>query len=121
MKDFQDLILDGTKIGWHADRVKAWENGQRVAPVTIDMALTRAFYKVRWNAVEQNFRKLQYKVKEVNQRARDRQEVQGLQFEQLYTENTALQRQLKAMERTVQDLTTKAELWRRRCIVGTTK
>ena len=22
MKDFQDLILDGTKIGWHADRVK---------------------------------------------------------------------------------------------------
>ena len=31
MKDFQDLILDGTKIGWHADRVKAWENGKRIA------------------------------------------------------------------------------------------
>ena len=37
-----DLILDGTKIAWHQQRVEAWERGQRVAPVTIDMALTRA-------------------------------------------------------------------------------
>ena len=37
-----DLILDGTKIGWHLDRVQAWERGERIAPITIDMALTRA-------------------------------------------------------------------------------
>ena len=36
------LILDGTKIGWHMDRVRAWERGERIAPITIDMALTRA-------------------------------------------------------------------------------
>ncbi len=36
------LLLDGTKIGWHLDRVRAWERGERVAPITIDMALTRA-------------------------------------------------------------------------------
>jgi MoaA/NifB/PqqE/SkfB family radical SAM enzyme len=36
------LILDGTKIGWHLDRVRAWEQGERIAPITIDMALTRA-------------------------------------------------------------------------------
>ncbi len=38
----EQLILDGTKIGWHLDRVKAWERGERIAPITIDMALTRA-------------------------------------------------------------------------------
>ena len=37
-----ELILDGTKIAWHQDRVKAWERGERIAPITIDMALTRA-------------------------------------------------------------------------------
>jgi MoaA/NifB/PqqE/SkfB family radical SAM enzyme len=36
------LILDGTKIGWHQDRIEAWERGERIAPITIDMALTRA-------------------------------------------------------------------------------
>lgn len=36
------LILDGTKIGWHIDRIQAWERGDRFAPITIDMALTRA-------------------------------------------------------------------------------
>jgi len=36
------LILDGTKISWHLDRVRAWERGERIAPITIDMALTRA-------------------------------------------------------------------------------
>ena len=35
-------ILDGTKIAYHTDRVEAWEAGERIAPVTIDMALTRA-------------------------------------------------------------------------------
>jgi MoaA/NifB/PqqE/SkfB family radical SAM enzyme len=38
----QDLILDGTKIGWYQDRIEAWERGERIAPVTIDMALTRS-------------------------------------------------------------------------------
>jgi MoaA/NifB/PqqE/SkfB family radical SAM enzyme len=36
------LILDGTKIAWYEDRVRAWERGERIAPITIDMALTRA-------------------------------------------------------------------------------
>ncbi|MCO5144087.1 MAG: radical SAM protein [Oligoflexia bacterium] len=36
------LILDGTKIAWHEERVNAWLRGERVAPITIDMALTRA-------------------------------------------------------------------------------
>lgn len=34
-----DLILDGTKIAWYRDRVEAWERGERIAPVTVDMAL----------------------------------------------------------------------------------
>jgi MoaA/NifB/PqqE/SkfB family radical SAM enzyme len=38
----QELILDGTKIPWHIDRIKAWDRGERIAPITIDMALTRA-------------------------------------------------------------------------------
>jgi MoaA/NifB/PqqE/SkfB family radical SAM enzyme len=37
-----EMILDGTKIQWHTDRVQAWEKGERIAPITIDMALTRA-------------------------------------------------------------------------------
>ena len=42
MTDHVDLILDGTKLAWHLDRVAAWERGERIAPITIDMALTRA-------------------------------------------------------------------------------
>ena len=38
----EELILDGTKIQWHMERVSEWERGERIAPVTIDMALTRA-------------------------------------------------------------------------------
>ena len=38
----QELILDGTKIDWHLKRVAAWDRGERIAPITIDMALTRA-------------------------------------------------------------------------------
>ncbi len=41
MEEHNDLILDGTKILWHADRVEAWKRGERIAPITIDMALTR--------------------------------------------------------------------------------
>src|SRR4029434_6494839 len=36
------LILDGTKMPCHTDRVNAWLRGERFAPITIDMALTRA-------------------------------------------------------------------------------
>jgi len=35
------LILDGHKLAWHKDRVDAWLAGERVAPITIDCALTR--------------------------------------------------------------------------------
>ena len=42
MEDHQNLILDGTKIQWHKERINAWERGERIAPITIDMALTRA-------------------------------------------------------------------------------
>jgi MoaA/NifB/PqqE/SkfB family radical SAM enzyme len=33
--------LDTTKIAWHKGRVDAWQRGERVAPITIDMALTQ--------------------------------------------------------------------------------
>ena len=36
------LILDSHKLSYHYDRVKAFENGERVAPISVDMALTRA-------------------------------------------------------------------------------
>ena len=38
----QSLVLDGTKIQWYSDRVKKWELGEKIAPITIDMALTRS-------------------------------------------------------------------------------
>jgi MoaA/NifB/PqqE/SkfB family radical SAM enzyme len=37
-----DLILDSHKLAYHFDRVEAWENGDQIAPVSVDMALTRA-------------------------------------------------------------------------------
>ena len=40
--DHSELILDGTKIQWHMDRVKDWESGKRISPITIDLALTRS-------------------------------------------------------------------------------
>ena len=42
MADQKELILDGTKLAWHLNRVERWQKGERIAPVTIDMALTRA-------------------------------------------------------------------------------
>ena len=36
------LILDSHKLSYHYDRVEAWENNKRIAPVSVDMALTRA-------------------------------------------------------------------------------
>ena len=37
-----ELILDSHKLAYHYDRVKAWENGESIPPVSVDMALTRA-------------------------------------------------------------------------------
>lgn len=37
----KELILDGHKLNWHRDRVEAWLAGERIAPITIDCALTR--------------------------------------------------------------------------------
>jgi MoaA/NifB/PqqE/SkfB family radical SAM enzyme len=37
----QSLHLDTTKIAFHKERVEAWRLGERVAPITIDMALTQ--------------------------------------------------------------------------------
>jgi MoaA/NifB/PqqE/SkfB family radical SAM enzyme len=37
-----ELILDGHKLNWHFDRVQEWEAGDRIAPISVDMALTRA-------------------------------------------------------------------------------
>ncbi len=37
-----ELILDGHKLAWHQERLDAWLKGERVAPITIDCALTRA-------------------------------------------------------------------------------
>ncbi|MBU0468346.1 MAG: radical SAM protein [Candidatus Omnitrophica bacterium] len=36
-----ELILDGHKLNWHKDRVDAWLRGERIAPITVDCALTR--------------------------------------------------------------------------------
>ncbi len=36
------LVLDGTKVGWYPERIAAWERGERIAPITIDVAMTRA-------------------------------------------------------------------------------
>ena len=38
----KELILDGHKVNWHKERVEAWLRGERIAPVTIDCALTRS-------------------------------------------------------------------------------
>lgn len=36
------LILDSHKLSYHYDRIAAWEAGERIAPVGVDMSLTRA-------------------------------------------------------------------------------
>ena len=36
------LIVDSHKLSYHYDRVQAFLNGERIAPVSVDMALTRA-------------------------------------------------------------------------------
>lgn len=36
------IVLDGQKLAWHKERVDAWRRGERIAPITIDWALTRS-------------------------------------------------------------------------------
>ena len=36
------LILDSHKLSYHYDRVESWANGDKIAPISVDMALTRA-------------------------------------------------------------------------------
>jgi MoaA/NifB/PqqE/SkfB family radical SAM enzyme len=36
-----ELILDSHKLSHHYDRIQAWENGERIAPISVDMALSR--------------------------------------------------------------------------------
>lgn len=38
----QNIVLDGHKLYWHKDRVEAWLRGEKIAPITIDCALTRS-------------------------------------------------------------------------------
>lgn len=37
-----ELLLDGSKLEWHQERLEAWRRGERVAPITVDLALTQA-------------------------------------------------------------------------------
>jgi len=39
--NMSQLVLDGQKLLWHQNRVKRWLDGERIAPITIDCALTR--------------------------------------------------------------------------------
>ena len=36
------LILDSHKLSYHYDRLQDWESGKQIAPISVDMALTRA-------------------------------------------------------------------------------
>ena len=36
-----DEILDSSKVAHYPERIAAWERGEKIAPITIDMALTR--------------------------------------------------------------------------------
>lgn len=36
-----DLILDGTKVGFYPERIAAWQRGEKIAPITMDVAWTR--------------------------------------------------------------------------------
>lgn len=42
MSSADELMLDGSKIGWYPDRIAAWQRGEKVAPITIDCSMTRA-------------------------------------------------------------------------------
>lgn len=42
LPEHTEMILDGTKVQWHQERIQMWREGKRFAPITIDMSLTRA-------------------------------------------------------------------------------
>lgn len=37
----KEIMLDGSNIGYHRERVEAWERGERIAPIFMDIAWTR--------------------------------------------------------------------------------
>jgi len=37
----KNIVLDGHKLLWHRERIEAWLRDERIAPITIDCALTR--------------------------------------------------------------------------------
>ena len=37
----REMALDGTNISYHRERVEAWERGERIAPIFLDIAWTR--------------------------------------------------------------------------------
>lgn len=37
----KEMLLDHSKIGWWRERVEAWDRGERIAPITMDVAWTR--------------------------------------------------------------------------------
>jgi len=46
MKENEKFLLDGSKLLYHPERVNAWLRGERIAPITIDCAITtRCNYK----------------------------------------------------------------------------
>lgn len=60
----EQLILDGTKVGWYRDRVEAWARGEKIAPITIDYAMTRqcqAACTCCYAMLQENERKVQTK------------------------------------------------------------
>lgn len=42
MNKTKPIILDGHKLTWHQEKIKAWTTGERIAPITIDCSLTQA-------------------------------------------------------------------------------
>lgn len=36
------IVIDGSKVGWYPERIAAWQRGERIPPITIDCAMTRA-------------------------------------------------------------------------------
>ena len=38
----ESIVIDGSKVGYWPERIAAWQRGERIAPVSIDVAMTRA-------------------------------------------------------------------------------
>ena len=37
----EQLIVDGTKVGYWPERIAAWQRGEKIAPITVDCAMSR--------------------------------------------------------------------------------